>query len=402
MLNYNISLYIRNSRKQDDGKVPIYLRLRIQNEKMEISTGQSVQPKFWNNDKQAVVKSPDTTLINSLLNNTKSDVLKAITDLHLSKTEVTIDNVKKLLKGDPVTETYTLIKVTEEHNLNFEKQIGIQYSQGSYKNYKTSLSFLKEFINYEYKKHDLPLKQINHKFCEQFYIWLTTQKTSKQNGAAKHIQRLKKVLNYALKMGYIVNNPLIGYVIKMKIMPKVALTWDEINKIQDLKLLDKRLQSIKDIFIFQVYTGLAYSDIKALCSNHIYNNIDNKVWLKMERTKTRTTFAIPLLQPAIEILHKYLVPDMEKEKPIFPVMCNQKMNAHLKVIQEIAGIANNLHTHLPRHTFATTITLLNGVPIETVSKMLGHSKITMTQTYAKVGELKIEGDMLVLAEKLKK
>jgi len=402
MFNYNISFYIRNSRRQGEGTVPIYLRLRIQKEKMEISTGQSIDPKFWNSDKQAVVKSHEAALINSLLNNSKSEVLKAITDLHLSKVEVTIDNVRKLLKGEPVVENFSLLKVVEEHNSNFEKQIGIQYSQGSYKNYKTTLCFLKEFIHQQFHKQDLPLKMVNNKFCEQYYIWLTTEKTSKQNGAGKHIQRLKKVLNYAVKMGYIANNPVTGYVVKMKIVPRIALTWDEINKIQELKLQDERLESIRDIFIFQIYTGLAYSDIKAFCRNHIWKSMDGKTWIRMERTKTRTTFTVPLLQPAMDILQKYLEPVTDKEKPIFPVMCNQKMNAHLKVIQEIAGIAKNLHTHLPRHTFATTITLMNGVPIETVSKMLGHSKITMTQTYAKVGELKIEGDMLALAEKLKK
>ncbi len=122
----------------------------------------------------------------------------------------------------------------------------------------------------------------------------------------------------------------------------------------------------------------------------------------MERTKTRSTFTVPLLPPAIEILQKYVPQVSYPDQPIFPVLSNQKMNAHLKVIQEIAGISKNLHSHLPRHTFATTITLMNGVPIETVSKMLGHSKITMTQNYARVGELKIEGDMLLLEEKLKK
>lgn len=403
MLNYNISFYLRTNRKQEDGKAPIYARIRIQEEKLELSIGQAIEPKFWNTSKQAVNnKSPEAHLINSLVSTFKADALKAITDLQLSKTEITIDNVKKLLKGEKVTEIYSLIKVTEEHNNSFEQQVGVQYSYGSYKNYKTTLAFLKEYINSQYHRHDLPLKQLNHKFCEQYYIWLTTVKTNKQNGAAKHMQRLKKVLNYAVKMGYIANNPVAGYVVKTKQVPRIALTWEEISKIQDLKLYDERLLNIRDIFIFQVFTGLAYADIKAFCPKHLWKNIDNRMWIRMERTKTRNTFTVPLLPPAVEILHKYMPQVTYPDQPIFPVLSNQKMNANLKIMQGIAGLAKNLHSHLPRHTFASTITLLNGVPIETVSKMLGHTKITMTQNYAKVGELKIEGDMLALEEKLKK
>jgi site-specific recombinase XerD len=402
MLNYNISFYLRTNRQQEDGKVPIYARIRIDDEKLELSIGQSIELKLWHPATQAVnSKSQEALLINSLISSFKAATLKAITNLQLSNTEVSIENVRKLLKGEQVTENYTLIKVTEEHNNSFEKQVGVQYSYGSYKNYKTTLAFLKEFINNQYHRHDLPLKQLNHKFCELYYIWLTTEKTSKQNGAAKHMQRLKKVLNYAVKMGYIGNSPVAGYVVKMKSVPRVALTWEEINKLQDLKLQGSQLQIVKDVFIFQIYTGLAYSDVKAFSSKHLWKNMDNKVWVRMERSKTRSTFTVPLLQPAIEILEKYLPKIQYPEQSIFPVMSNQKMNAHLKVIQEIAGISKALHTHLPRHTFATTITLMNGVPIETVSKMLGHSKITITQTYAKVGELKIEGDMLLLEQKLR-
>ena len=402
MLNYNISFYLRVNRLQGDGKAPIYARIRIGKEKLELSIDQSITPKYWNNARQTVNKCPEAALINSIMSAFKADALKAITNLQLTSIDISIENVKKLLKGEPVTENYTLLKVTAEHNSNFEKQVGIQYSYGSYKNYKTTLAFLKEFINSQYRKHDLPIKQLNQKFCEQYFIWLTTEKTCKQNGAAKHIQRLKKVLNYAVKMGYTDINPVAGYSVKLKIVPRIALTWEEINKILDLKLQDTRLQSIRDIFIFQIYTGLAYADIKAFCPKHIWKNIDNKIWIRMERTKTHNTFTVPLLLPAIEILQKYLPQVAYPDNPIFPVLSNQKMNGHLKVLQEIAGINKSLHTHLPRHTFASTITLLNGVPIETVSKMLGHSKISMTQTYARVGELKIEGDMLLLEEKLKK
>ena len=401
MLNYKVSFYIRAGRVQEGGKVPIYYRLWVNNEKLETSTGQNIPPKYWDERKQKVVKSLEAPLINSILNGITNLLLKTITDLQLSNSEVTIENVRKLLKGEPIKATYTLIKTAEEHNISFEQQIGIQYSYGSYKNYKTTLGFLKEFVRHEYSKADIPLKQLNAKFCESYFIWLTTEKTSKQNGAGKHIQRLKKIINYAIKMGYIEVSPISGYSIKMRPVIRIALTWEEIMKISDLKFSTSLLESIKQIFIFQVFTGLAYADVKAINRTHLAKAADGRYWIRMERTKTRTTFTLPLLPVALNILMMNIDYSLPETHPIFSVVSNQKMNYNLKIIQEIAGINKSLHTHLPRHTFATTITLLQGVPIETVSKMLGHSKITMTQQYAKVGELKIAGDMFTLEEKLK-
>lgn len=148
-----------------------------------------------------------------------------------------------------------------------------------------------------------------------------------------------------------------------------------------------------------IWTGLSYSDIKVLSPEHICTGLDNKFWIRMERTKTRSTFTVPLLSPAVEILHKYLK-ESNVRKEVFPALSNQKMNLQLKTIQKEAGLIKRLHTHLPRHTFASTITLQSGVPLETVSKMLGLSKITVTQIYARVSEIKIAEDMKVLCDKL--
>jgi site-specific recombinase XerD len=402
MLNYKISFYIRANRLNQQGKAPIYYRLWIENEKHEASTGQQIEPKHWDEKGQKVVKSPDAKLINNVLHTIKSDLLQAITNLHLGKAELTHENIRKILKGDAVQETHYLIKVTTEHNQMFEKQVEVKYSYGSYKNYKTTLAFLKEFVQHQFQRPDIPLKEVNQKFCEHYFVWLTTVKTSKQNGAAKHIQRLKKIMNYSIRMGYITYNPIHTYSVVLKQVPRVALTWEEIIKIQELPLQTEVLRHIRNIFIFQVFTGLAYSDVKALSQKHLMKGTDNKIWIRMERTKTHNTFVVPLLQAAMEILQQYMTFPREFDAPIFPVLSNQKMNQNLKVIQEIAGISKSLHTHLPRHTFASTVTLLNGVPLETVSKMLGHSKITMTTTYAKVGELKISKDMLLLEQKLNK
>ena len=400
MNTHHINFYLRKSRINNKGEAPITVSIVLPTEKAVISTGLSINPGYWDVKKQKAVRCSNSNSINELLQDTQGKILKAISQLSVINEDISIENIKKLLSGETIKETCLLIKVTKEHNAQFEQLIGIRYSAGSYKNYKTSLLFLTEFISTTYKKNDIAVKQLDHKFCEQFFVWLTTVKTCKQNGAYKHMQRLKKIVNYSHKMGYIESNPILSYSVKLKPVNRLPLTWEEVVRIQQLQLQTEKLREIKDVFMFQIFTGLPYSDVKAFSKKHLLKSIDNKIWIKMERTKTKNQFSLPLLPTAIEILHRYVKPDADLDTPIFPVLSNQKYNQNLKVIQELASISKNLHTHLPRHTFATTITLLNGVPLETVSKMLGHSRINITQSYAKVGELKIAAEMTLLEKKL--
>ena len=175
---------------------------------------------------------------------------------------------------------------------------------------------------------------------------------------------------------------------------------DEINKLVALQLQRQVLRDVRDVFLLQCYTGLSYSDIKQLSKTHISAGENGALWIRMQRQKTSVSFGVPLLPAALLILDKYL-PNADPDKPLMPVISNQKMNDNLKLLQELAGISKNLTTHLARHSFATTITLNNGVPISTVSRMLGHTKLSTTQIYAKVLEKTIGADMLLLEQKLR-
>ena len=401
VVKYTITLILKEYRTNGDGEAPIYLKIRISDSKLELSTNQFIEPQYWNRKTSQIVGKNDASTRNALLNKIRSDLEQKINYLILSGMEVTVEAVKRLIKGEDAVKRHKLLEVVKEHNLQFEKQVGVKYSAGSYKNYKTSLAFLSEFVIWQYNKKDVLLTDVTHKFCEQFFIWLTTKKTSKHNGATKHIQRLKKIINYAIKMGYQKENLVSSYQLSFRTPPRTALTWDEIERIRNLNVKTERLEQTRDIFLFQVFTGLSYADISVFCRKHIYKGVDGQLWIKMERTKTHNSFAVPILKPALEILNKCNHSTLEEDEPIFSVLSNQKFNQQLKILQELGGISKNLHSHLPRHTFATTVTLQSGVPLETVSKMLGHSKITMTQIYARVGELKIAQDMKELSDKIK-
>jgi len=398
--NYNIFLYLRKTRPNKEGKYPIYIRIRVNKDKIEYPSGQYIDAAYWDEKKQRATKCKEASTINGMLDTAKANINQAISQLYMSKAEVSLDNIRLLLKGEAVQETHTFIKVASEHNENFEKQVGKKYSYGSYKNYKTTLKYLIEFVPLYSGRKDIDLKAVNYRFCEAYFTYLTTEKKCHVNGANKQIQRVKKIINYAIRSGYLQNNPMATYSVEYTPVNKLALTMAEINKLAALQLQRQVLKDVRDVFLLQCYTGLSYSDIKQLSKSHISAGENGALWIRMQRQKTSVSFGVPLLPAALLILDKYL-PNADPDKPLMPVISNQKMNDNLKLLQELAGIPKNLTTHLARHSFATTITLNNGVPISTVSRMLGHTKLSTTQIYAKVLEKTIEADMLLLEQKLR-
>ena len=398
--NFNIYLYLRKTRPNKENKYPVYIRVRVNKEKMEYPSGQYVDEEQWDDKKQKAHKFKEAGIVNGMLDTAKANINQAVSQLYMSKAEVTMDNIRLLLKGEAVEESHTFIKVAQEHNDNFEKQIGKKYSQGSYKNYKTTLKYLKEFVPIFSGKKDIDLKAVNYRFCEAYFTYLTTEKDCHVNGANKQIQRVKKIINYAIRSGYLQNNPMATFSIDFTPVHKVALTMDEINRLAGLELQRQVLKDVRDVFLLQCYTGLSYSDIKQLSKVHISAGENGALWIRMKRQKTSVSFGVPLLPAALMILDKYL-PHTREDIPIMPVISNQKMNDNLKVLQELAGIPKNLTTHLAIHSFASTSTLKNGVPITTVSRMLGHTKLSTTQIYSKLLDKTIGDDMQLLEQKMR-
>ena len=401
-ITFGVNFIVRNERVDKHGLIPLYCKITINGQVLKISINQNILANDWNDELQLPKKScKNFKTIQNIIESFKSRVYQVYSNLLSSNTELTASNFKTSFIGKKtILKTHTLIETATEHNINFEKMIGIKYSYGSYKNYKTTLKYLIEFIPIFYKKKDIPLTEVDYKFCDAFFSFLTTTKACKNNGANKQIQRVKKIINYAIRLGYIVSSNMGTYTLSFKPAKRSALTLIELGKLESLSLERKDLERVRDIFIFQCYTGLSYIDIKRLEHKHIYVDDKEELWIKMERQKTGGSFSIPLLKPALRLLQAYkiLYPD---EDMVFPVLSNQKMNNHLKILQELASISKNLSTHIARHTFATTITLSNNVPIETVSRMLGHTTIRTTQIYAKVLDTKIETDMAGLKKSIK-
>jgi site-specific recombinase XerD len=275
-----------------------------------------------------------------------------------------------------------------------ERLVGEDFAAGTLERYKTAKMHVENFIKKEYKVNDIPVKNVDHKFISGFEYYLKTERKCGHNTAVKYITNFKKIIRIAFANDWITKDPFFHWKAKLKIVDREFLTEGEIQKMVERRFITERLDQVKDVFIFCCFTGLAYADVKKLSPADIVIGIDGEQWVNIKRTKTDTRSNIPILPTAQSIIEKYQDhPDVVNGKVLLPVLSNQKTNAYLKEIGDICGIDKNLTFHLARHTFATTITLTNGVPIESVSKMLGHKSLKTTQHYAKILDRKVSNDM---------
>jgi site-specific recombinase XerD len=390
---FQLSFLLRKEKTLVSGEIPIYFRIIINSERAFISTKRSILPEYWDKNKQvAITRLANAAELNEYLLTYKNKIYSSYTELLQSKRRITVDNLKQLLFGDATAPT-SIVEVSRLQLEEMKQFLGNGSSYGNLKNYKTTHKYLQEFIPKYYKRKDLPLEEVNYQFLKQYELFLLTEKACKHNGAMKQMQRIKKIINWAMKHRYLSETPFSSYRISFKKYDRGYLTEGEIQQLESTSSLSVKLQYAKDFFMFQLYTGLSYADIIDLKPTDLTEGIDHELWIIKHRVKTQKKMAIPLLPRALEILHRHL----DSDKPhVFKKISNQKLNKNLKELGEKAEIKKPLTTHLARHSAATTIWLSNGVSMEAVSEMLGHTKISTTQIYSRVVEKKIADEMNLL------
>ncbi len=293
------------------------------------------------------------------------------------------------------------------HNIDLRQLL----EEGTLKNYRSTERFIQEFLIKKKKKKDIYLAQLDHLFMTDFGLYMLNrtpdkgQKPCSNNTLMKHMERLKKMIGIAIKNKWMTNDPFSHF--ERKIIPKDrdCLDADELSRLRSVKLVKRGYNIIVDLFLFSCLTGLAYCDIIRLSKEHLVRDNEAEYWIEMYRKKTKNfterKFHVLLLPEAIELVDRYRNdPASSQNGTIFPYYSNQTVNRYLKIIAKEARITKILTFHLARHTFATTVTLENGVPMESVSHMLGHASIRTTQIYSKVKKKKVLNDMTNLREKL--
>jgi len=383
---------LKKTKKKSDGRYPIYIRCTLEGKRIELSSGVSVQIKDWDKlNQQVKPKVPDSKVLNSQLNRAVISINDIYYQLVALGEDFDINSIKERLSQSP---RFYLLKTFQLVLDSIEKKVGFSYAHGTYKHYKTTFNRLNSFISETYSKKDIPLERVNYTLINSFDTYLAVKHKVGSNTIGRYHKQLKKVLNDAIAMNLLDKNPYVNFKIKHYQGNRDYLTLEEVSAIEKKVFNIKRIEIVRDIFIFACYTGLSYADIRQLKQNHIVSGYDGEEWIIIDRIKTENRCRIPLLAKAKAIIDKYKAyPLNEATGKLLPVNSNQKMNAYLKEIADVCNIHKNMTMHVARHTFATSITLANGVPIETVSKMLGHNSIKTTQIYGRIIDSKIASDM---------
>ena len=400
-INFTLSFWV-NATRIKNNQVSVYGRITVNGKRANISLQRKVILSEWDSKKgRAKGNKQETRLLNRYLDQVKNRVYVAYDELIKEKAFICSQSIKARFLGED-NEEYSLLTLIDYHNTQMSESL----TYGTLKNYFTTQKYIKLFLLNK-KAQDIYLSQLTFRFLVDFEKFLRCytpedhQKKMENNTVMKHIQRLRKMVTLAYKMEWIDKDPFIKFKPTYIKNEREFLREDELQDIIEKELSIERLTLVKDLFIFSCYTGLSYIDVMQLNEDNIALGIDGGRWIITNRQKTHNKVKIPLLPIAEELIIKYKGHiKTKKTKTLFPNISNQKLNAYLKEIADLSGIKKNLTFHIARHTFATTITLSNGVPIETVSKLLGHSKIATTQIYAKVIERKVSEDIAALKKKL--
>jgi len=388
-----------------NGKAPLYARVTVNGKRAEISLKRKISIQNWSPSKnRAKGTNQESRITNAFLNQVYTEIYQAKDELKSEGKLITSQTIKsRYLKEDE--QNSSIIDIIKYHN---EDMVG-KLKWGTQKNYFTTQSYIVKFVKKQFNTSDIYLKQLDYNFILKFekflreYVSEDNKKAMSNNTIMKHIERFRKMTTLACKLQWIERDPFVNFKSKFDKVERGYLTANELERIEEKEFSISRLKLVKDLFVFACYTGLSYIDVINLTEDDINYGIDGDLWITMRREKTNNPLRIPILFKALNLINKYKIDKRSIEnETVFPKLSNQKLNAYLKEIADVCDINKNLTFHLARHTFATTVTLSNGVPIETVSKLLGHSRITTTQIYAKVLERKVSDDMKALRSKMDK
>jgi site-specific recombinase XerD len=396
----SILFYAKRAKTTSDGLVPIYIRVTVDGERIELSTKRYTHPDKWSIEGSCMKGTTiEAKSINSHLDALKAKVYEYQQQLIREDEPVNAENMRNKILGIEKRK-HMLVPIFQQHNDEIRALIGKDYAAATLVRYETSLKHTMDFMKWKYKISDIDIRKIDHEFITSYEFYLKSVCKCCQNTTSKYIKNFGKIIRICLANGWIQKNPFINYKSKMVEVERAFLSMEEIETMLNKVFVSDRLNQVKDIFLFSCFTGLAYADVKKLSRKNIAIGVDGDRWIYINRTKTDTRSNIPILPIASFLLEKYEDhPQVVNQDKLLPILSNQKMNSYLKEIADACGINKELTFHIARHTFATTVTLSNGVPIESVSKMLGHKNLKTTQHYAKILDLKVSNDMQILKEK---
>jgi site-specific recombinase XerD len=378
------------------------LRINLNGDRLALQVKRYILPDNWDQSRYVMKgRTEEARVFNNYLEAVRLKAHKKYNELLSYTDDVTPQMLRDAILGVNTAKTRQIIDIWEGHVSDLKKLIGKENSYATYQKYNTAKNHFQSFLQMKYQLNDVSIKAVDYQMIQQYGIYLKTEKGCSFNTATKFLQNLKTITSISIRSGWLVKDPFNGISLTLKEVDRPYLSFEELQRLIEFNSVFDRLNRVRDFFVFSCYTGLAYIDVKKLKRAEIEGNDEMGFWIRTRRQKTGGRANIPLLDIPMSIIRNYCQLELlDAEDSILPILSNQKMNAYLKELADLCNIQKQLSYHVARHTFATTVTMMNGVPIETVSKMLGHKNIHSTQHYARIVDKKVGDDMKLLAAKL--
>lgn len=393
---FSILFLVKSSKVLKSGEAPIFMRLTLSGARVESQLKRRILPQNWDQKKErAIGKDAISIEINRYLESIRARIYSIQRNIEDEDIPMTLEEIKDRFDGckSKANQCKMLFEVYQEEIERMESLMDIDYAKITIGRYKLCLSYFKEMYAIHSPKADLPLKYFNYTHIRQFEAFLKIEKRLSQNTVVRYMKCFKKIINLAIANGWITKNPFYGIKFKEVKVIKDTLTLKEVMQIYNKELTIPRLERTRDVFVFQCFSGLAFTDVSQLERKHIIEDESGNLWINKVRVKTGVISEVPLSEIPVNILNKYKY-DKEclKSGKLLPVDLNQKMNSYLKEIADVCGINKKLSTHVGRHSFAS-ILVANNASLTNVAKMLGHTSTRMTERYARAQKDSILNDV---------
>ena len=393
-----IKMIAHKGKPNKSGRVPILMQLTIGQQTCHISTKQNILPEKWG-DGKPIGHTREDQAITAVLEEIRTKAYNKFLQLQAQNINVTPERLKQALLGKDQVQPRGYVEIFDQWLVEYSKMVGITTSKRTLDKYILVRNRLQDYIASQLGVKDISLEEVTPKFLSNFDNYLRVEYNMANNHAMKIRQKLRTIYKVAIDNGWVSKNPFSTVKIHFDPVERDVLTKSELTALIQTDMIFDRLEKMRDVFVFACFTGLAHCDVAGLTKENIIIDEAGQVWLKTHRQKTSEVVDIPLLEIPQLIIKKYQGMK-ELNGKLLPTLTNSCSNLYLKEVAVRCGINKTLTFHMARHTFATTVTLSNGVPIESVAKMLGHRNIRTTQIYAKVIKDKLAEDMNNLATRI--
>jgi site-specific recombinase XerD len=400
---FNVLFFVRRTKLKKSGDTPIMLRITIEGQLVEMQLKRDVNPNLWNQTKERCTGKDTTSLeINRYLQSVKLRLFEIHRKMEEEGKLINPMEIKRKFLG--LDEEHKMFfQVFQEHNDKCRELIGKDYAKVTISRFDTCLKYFKEMVLAQYRVKNIPLRDVNHALIQDYIHFLKVEKNLSENTLIRYMKVIKKITNMALANEWMTKNPFVNIKFHEQEVHKEFLTKEELETLRIKEFDIPRLDLVRDVFLFQCWTGLAFVDVSELTEEHIVPDNEGNLWIRKARQKTKIMCNIPLLDIPLQILEKYKEhPLCQKKGSLLPVMSNQKVNSYLKEIADFCGIKKQISSHTGRHTFCSVVALANNVSLENIAKMVGHTNTRMTQRYAKVLDQNILRDMQGVKESFAK